>query len=316
MKRVILTGASGFIGANLAEKLIRDGHHVHLLLREGYKTWRLENLLPNAQVHVVNFLSRESLIDLVKSIRPDWIFHLAAFGAYSWQDNSTEAINTNYLSTVNLLEAGLTAGFEAFINTGSSSEYGFKNHAPAEDEYLEPNSYYAVTKAAATLFCRHTAQSTQKPIFTLRLYSVYGAYEEPKRLIPAMVLKGLQGEYPPLVDAGIARDFIHIEDVVRAYLFVAKSGGVLPPGEVYNVGTGKQTSIQDVVEVAQDIFKIKKQPVWGSMPNRSWDTPVWMADNRKLCAANWKPQFEFRDGFQKTIDWFKQNQSLVDRFYR
>jgi nucleoside-diphosphate-sugar epimerase len=316
MKRVLLTGASGFVGANLAEKLVNDGHEVHLLMRQGYKAWRIEHLLPHTHIHIINLLDREAAITAVASIRPDWVFHLAAFGAYSWQDDSAEAININYLSTINLLEASLKTGFEAFINTGSSSEYGFKDHAPAEDDYLEPNSYYAATKAAATLYCRYAAQRYKRPIFTLRLYSVYGPYEEPKRLIPTMILKGMKSELPPLTDANVARDFIHTEDVVRAYLFAVESAGTLPPGEVYNVGSGMQTSIKDVVEIARGIFGITTEPIWGSMPNRSWDSSVWVADNRKLCAAGWKPLVEFRAGFQKTIEWFKQNQSLIEKIYR
>lgn len=316
MKRVILTGATGFVGANLAEKLIEDGHEVHLLLRDGYKAWRIEHLLPHLHLHTRNLLDREGVAIEIEQIRPDWIFHLAAFGAYSWQDDSTRAINTNYLSTVNLLEACLKTEFEAFINTGSSSEYGLKDHAPAENEYIEPNSYYAATKAAATLFCRYTAQRCKSPIFTLRLYSVYGAFEEPQRLIPTVILKGLNGEFPPLADPEIARDFIFTEDVVRAYLSVAASSASLPPGEVYNVGTGKQTSIRDVVEVTKEVFDLKIDPVWGSMPNRSWDSTIWIANNSKLCATGWKPEFEFKAGFLKTVEWFRQNSSLIDKIYR
>lgn len=315
MKRVVLTGASGFVGANLAERLVNDGHEVHLLLREGYKTWRLEHFLSHTHVHIVNLLDREALTAAIELIRPDWIFHLAAYGAYSWQDNSIEAINTNYLCAVNLLEASLKTGFEVFINTGSSSEYGFKDHAPAEDDYLEPNSGYAATKAAATLFCRYAAQRYKSPLFTLRLYSVYGPYEEPNRLIPTVILKGLHAEFPPLASADIARDFIYIEDVIRAYLFLAESSNPLPYGEVYNVGTGRQTTLKEAIEIARNVFDIKAEPIWGSMPNRKWDATVWVANNRKLCALGWLPQFEFQSGFQKTIEWFKQNPRLISKVY-
>jgi UDP-glucose 4-epimerase len=316
MRKCIITGASGFVGANLTEKLIREGHEVHLLLRERYTSWRLEQFLPYVQLHIVNLLDRETLTKTIEAIHPDWIFHLAAYGAYSWQDDSAEAINTNYLSTVNLLEMSLKTGFDAFVNTGSSSEYGLKDHAPSEDEFIDPNSYYAATKAAATLFCRFTAQRYTCPIFNLRLYSVYGPYEEPRRLIPTIISKCLQGDFPPLASADIARDFIYAEDVVSAYLLLAESADVFPPGEVYNVGTGTQTTIKNVVEIAQDIFNLKKEPIWGSMPNRAWDTATWVADNSKLCSAGWKPIYEFRSGFEKTIDWFQQNPLLINRIYR
>jgi UDP-glucose 4-epimerase len=316
MKQVILTGATGFVGANLAEKLVEDGHEVHVLVRDGYQTWRIDHLLHHLHLQELNLLDRDSLDTAIQKIRPDWIFHLAAYGAYSWQDDSTQAINTNYLSTVNLTEACLKTDFEVFINTGSSSEYGIKDHAPAENEVLEPNSYYAVTKAAATLFCRYTAQRHNRPIITLRLYSVYGAFEEPGRLIPQMILKGLAGEFPPLADPEIARDFVFTEDVVQAYLLVSESAASLPPGEVYNVGTGKQTTIKDVVRIAKELFDIRIDPVWNSMPDRSWDSTVWVANNDKLCGIGWKPEHEFRAGFLKTVAWFRQNTALMNKIYR
>jgi nucleoside-diphosphate-sugar epimerase len=316
MKRVVLTGATGFVGANLAEKLVEDGHEVHILLRNGYKGWRIEHLLSHLQPHEVNLLDSDRLGTEIQRIRPDWIFHLATYGAYSWQDNSAQAIHTNYLGTVNLIEACLRTGFEVLINTGSSSEYGSKDHAPPEDEYLEPNSFYAATKAAATIFCRYLAQRHKSPIFTLRLYSVYGAFEEPQRLIPQVILKGSKGEFPPLADPDIARDFIITEDVVRAYLFIAASATSLPPGDVFNVGTGRQTTIKDVIEIAKDVLNIKTEPVWNSMPNRTWDSTTWVANNDKLCGLGWKPEYEFRAGFSETVGWFQQNRALINKIYR
>jgi nucleoside-diphosphate-sugar epimerase len=130
-------------------------------------------------MHTGDFADAEGLMRLVGTIRPEWIFHLAAHGAYATQTNLSQMVQTNIVGTINLVEACLRSGFEAFVNTGSSSEYGFKDDAPTETTWLEPNSHYAVTKAAATLFCRYTAQSHDVHLPTLRLYSVYGPYEEP-----------------------------------------------------------------------------------------------------------------------------------------
>src|SRR5262249_24369371 len=137
---------------------------------------------------------------VVRRVRPEWVFHLAAHGAYSSQTDVRQILQTNVLGTAALVEACLETGFEAFVDTGSSSEYGFTDHAPAEDEAPEPNSHYAVAKASATLFCRHTARSRHVHIPTLRLYSVYGPWEEPTRLIPTLLVRGLDGTLPPLVD--------------------------------------------------------------------------------------------------------------------
>ena len=90
-------------------------------------------------------------------------------------------------------------GVETFVNTGSSSEYGLKDHPPAEDESVEPNSIYAAAKAAATMLCQQAAASDGMNVSTLRLYSTYGPWEDPNRLIPALAVEGLRGEFPPLV---------------------------------------------------------------------------------------------------------------------
>src|SRR6202022_3882820 len=120
-----------------------------------------------------------------------------------------------------LLQAAVTAGVQAFVNAGTSSEYGYKDHAPAEDEKLEPNSDYAVTKAAAPILCPHTAQRTGVAITPLRLYSVYGPYEEPTRLVPTLIVQGLEGKLPPLVNPDVARDYIHVDDACDAFVLAA-----------------------------------------------------------------------------------------------
>src|SRR5689334_21363314 len=159
VRRVIVTGATGFVGANLSRRLLRDGHDIHLLVRQGYAPWRVADICNVVQLHEVDLADRSVLSRVLATIRPDWIFHLAAYGAYSSQTDLYRIVETNFLGTINLVEACLPGGFDAFVNTGSSSEYGFKDHAPPEHDWLEPNSHYAVAKASATLFCRYTAQS-------------------------------------------------------------------------------------------------------------------------------------------------------------
>lgn len=314
-KTVLVTGGTGFVGANLVEQLVKDGHRVHLFVRPEYRDWRIRHLLPHIELHIVDMLDMEHLGAEVGDVRPEWVFHLATYGAYSWQENLYQAVQTNFLSTINLVEACRKTGFEVFLNTGSSSEYGAKDHAPSEEDFPEPNSYYAVTKASATLFCRHTAQRFDLPLYTLRLYSVFGPYEEPNRLIPNLIVHGLQGKLPPLVHPDTARDFIFAEDVAHAYLFTANSHDHLPPGEVYNVGTGRQTTLRNVVEAACNIFHIDAEPTWGNMQSRNWDTHTWVANNQKLKVAGWSPEFDFEAGLHQTIEWFKRNPSIVESIY-
>ncbi|WP_204105818.1 MULTISPECIES: NAD-dependent epimerase/dehydratase family protein [Spirulina sp. CCY15215] len=306
MSKILITGGTGFVGANLTRRLLKQGHEIHLFVRPNYQSWRIQDIKTDLRLHTVNLEDEDALIQRVDRIKPDRIFHLAVHGAYSSQNNLQEIINTNIIGTVNLLQACIRTDFEVFVNTGSSSEYGYKDYPPTETEWLEPNSYYAITKASATLFCRYIAQNQNLRIPTLRLYSVYGAYEEPTRLMPTLIAQGLKGELPPLVNPKIARDYVYIDDVIEAYLLAAMMDtGEL--GAVYNVGTGKQTTLQDVIEIARKVLKIKAKPEWGSMPNRQWDTNVWVADNRKIQSElGWTPYYTFEEGFKKMVNWYKQ----------
>lgn len=314
-KRILITGGTGFVGANLVRHLLRDSHDVHLLVRPGHDPWRIEAIRPQVHLHAADLEDAESLARLVRKISPHWIFHLAAYGAYPSQSDLSQMVRTNIVGTMNLVNAGCEAGCEAFINTGSSSEYGFKDHPPSETDRLDPNSHYAVTKASATLFCQHTARARGIHLPTLRLYSVYGAYEEPTRLIPALITQGLDKKLPPLVDPDVARDFVHVDDVCEACLLAAvRQDG--DPGEVYNVGSGVQTSLREVVSVARRLMHIPEEPNWGSMPNRKWDTTSWVSNREKIKRQlGWTPRISFEHGFGQTAEWLRNAPDLL-RFYR
>jgi len=300
---VLVTGGTGFVGANLVRRLLADGHAVHLLVRREHAAWRLDGIRDDVRLHEVSLGDLAGLSSLAADGRPEWIFHLAASGAYSWQQDLDRMVATNVTGTMNLVRACLGPGFEAFVNTGSSSEYGYKDHAPTEREWVEPNSHYAVTKASATMFCRLTAQQQDVHIPTLRLYSVFGPWEEPNRLVPTLVVRGLDGTLPPLVDPDVARDYVFADDVSEAYVRVASTPGQ-ERGAVYNVGSGVQTTLREIVDAARRVMGIAVQPVWGSMPNRRWDTSVWVSDPRAIAAAvGWKATTNVEDGLRRTVDW-------------
>jgi len=316
MTRSIITGANGFIGANLTRRLLSEGHEVHLFLRPGSDTWRIEDLRKDSSIHEVDLRDDERLNQTVSTIRPEIVFHLAAHGAYAAQTDVQRMIQTNIIGTANLLAAALKVGFASFINTGTSSEYGFKSDAPSEDEVIEPNSEYAVTKASATLFCREVAQKHKVNLSTLRLYSVFGPYEEFTRLLPTLILHGRRKSLPPLAGPTVAHDFVFIDDVCEAYLLAAEKSGPAF-GEIYNVGTGKQTTLSEVVETAREVMDIPSEPRWSSMPERPWDTQVWIANPRKIqTELGWFPRHTFARGFSKTVKWFEDNPSMRELYER
>lgn len=314
MERAIVTGAAGFIGANVARRLLEQGVQPIMFTAPGSLRWRLDELEEHAPVVEVDLADEQGVTDAVAAARADSIFHLAAHGGYSWQTDHGAILRANVLGTSNLLQAGLAEGFEVFVNTGSSSEYGLKDHPPAEAEPIDPNSTYAVSKATATMLCRHEAVRTGANVCTLRLYSTYGPWEEPRRLVPALVVEGLRGRLPRLVDPTIARDFVWVGDVVDAYLIAARARHSIP-GVVYNVGTGVQSTLAEAVETVLEVLGLETHPDWGSMPPRSWDTSRWVADSSKIEAElGWRATTSFREGFGAFADWLRARPDIVE-FY-
>ena len=312
MKRVLLTGGTGFVGANLARRMLCDGNEVHLLVRNEYNPWRIRRISGDIQIHALDFQNSESVNSIVAKIKPDWIFHLATYGAYSSQQDVDTIYKTNLFGTINLVNACCKTGFESFVNTGSSSEYGLKSNAPAEDEVLEPNSNYAIAKAAATHFCQYTANKHQLNIPTIRLYSVYGPYEESSRLIPSLVRYGFMGNLPPLVDPKISRDFVYIDDVCDAFILAAKMTSK-SYGVIFNVGTGIQTTLEDLVALTRRLLNIGKIPDWGSMPNRMWDTKNWQANIKNIQSQlGWSPRYDLESGLTETIKWYRDNPDALN----
>ncbi len=313
-KRVLVTGGTGFVGANLTRRLVKDGHEVHLLVRPADTRWRIDSIAEDVRLFEAELQDAERVERVVAGINPQWVFHLASYGAYASQRNVQRIVTTNYNGTVNLVEACLKTEFEAFVGAGSSSEYGYQDHAAGERELPEPNSHYAATKAAATLYCRFTARDAGRRLATLRLYSVFGPWEDPTRLMPALLLSGLHGSLPPLVSPTIARDYLYVDDAVEAFILTAQLP-VEELGPVFNVGTGVQTSLRQLVELVRSQFRIRAEPQWGSMPDRHWDTDVWIADPRTIKAAiGWKPTINLEDGFRRFAKWITSDAAVMAHY--
>ena len=313
--RAVVTGAGGFVGAALVRRLLADGWETHALLRPGVDYWRLAGLSADVAEHRVLLEEADGAAEVIAEIRPDRIFNLAAHGAYSSQQDAERMWRTNVALTVNLVRAAAAAGgCEAFVQAGSSSEYGFKDHPPSEDEAPAPNSDYAVTKAAATLFCGYAGRRLGLPTVTLRLYSVYGEWEEPSRLMPTLLVRALEGRLPSLADPATARDFVHVDDVLNAFLLAAEVAATRP-GAVYNIGSGSQTTLADLVESARRLFGVAQEPVWASLPSRSWDTATWVA-NPSLAAAElgWRPMIPLDDGMRRTAAWLQESAERLERY--
>lgn len=306
-ERFFLTGGTGFVGSCLTRRLVKLGADVHLLVRDSADYTRLKDIEAQLTFHVGD-LTDTNLRSIVGGIQPTVIYHLAVHGAYPFQADADETIRTNVFGTWNLLKACASVHYKVFVNTGSSSEYGLKPQAMRETDLLEPNSYYAVAKSAQTLVCQHTAHLEQRPINTFRLFSIYGPYEESSRLVPTVIRHCLEGKSLTMVAPETARDFVFIDDAVEAFLDIEKLQTF--SGEVFNIGTGLQSTVMDVVNAISKATGKIPSIQWGAMDARPWDTETWVADCTKTRRMmGWSATTQLTEGISRTVAW--QQQQLI-----
>ena len=292
------------MGANLCARLARDGEDVHALVKPTTTPWRLNGIKDRIAVHPVDITDAGRVDELVRRIKPTIVYHLATHGAYHYQNEPEPILLVNVTGLWNLVRACSQVGFELFVNTGSSSEYGAKSFAMRETDVLEPDSFYAVAKSAQSLLCRHVGRSTRQPIVTLRLFSVYGPYEEPTRLVPRLMLAAIDGKPIDMASPGTVRDFVYVDDVVDVYLRIDALRRMA--GEILNVGTGVQTSLGQLVDALGAVSGRPLDARWDRMQPRSWDTDVWVADVSKLRQAlGAVPATGIGEGLARSFEWFR-----------
>jgi nucleoside-diphosphate-sugar epimerase len=299
---VLVTGGSGFVGACVVGELRRRGHAVHVLLRDPARAWRLTPHLAGLHVHRGDLTDAATTADVLRTVRPRVVLHLATHGAYESQADARVIFGTNVVGTYNLLEAAAHAGVALFVNTGSSSEYGFRAEPMRETDRLEPNSFYAVAKAAQTHLCGLFSRRTTMSVVTFRLFSVYGPLEEPTRLVPTLIRRARAGLPLQMVAPEIARDFVAVDDVVRALTAFPETAPL--NGEVLNLGSGRQTSLREMVEEVVDLLASRSPVHWGGMAARQWDTDRWSADVSTVARLlGWSARLSLRQGLERMAQW-------------
>lgn len=308
---VLVTGASGFIGACLVRRLLHEGFDVHVALRPEARRWRLAAILDRLTVHSADLNDRDATSAVLERVKPAAVMHLAAYGAYESQSDARRILETTVLGGHHLLSASVASGVEVFVNAGSSSEYGYKNEPMKESDALEPNSAYAVGKAAMTHLCSLLGRTQERTaIATLRLFSVYGPWEEPTRLFPTLLRRTRAGEPLEMVAPDIARDYVYVDDVLDAFLALPRLAELR--GEVLNIGSGTQTTLREVVEVVQDVLGRRTEVRWGAMPRRKWDTSCWQSDPRKAEElVGWKARHSLKEGVARMAAWNEEEVPLA-----
>lgn len=302
---IVVIGAGGFIGSNLMAALRNSRDDVIGFSRARF-SWRQSALGLETDIFEVQ---QSSLIGELQRIKPQTVFNLSAYGAYPDQQDLGRSVEVNIGLTRQVVDWCSQEG-AILVHAGSSSEYGSNSDGPLESGGAFPNSVYAVTKLAGTQLVQFAAVVEGARASVLRLYSVYGPFEEPRRLIPALVREGARKRLPVFGMPSTSRDFIFISDVVEAFCEVAfaLSRSKVPP--ILNIGTGRSTTLQEVAETAGKVFGISDGPVFG--PNlRDWDVGLWRATTDLARETiGWKAKVSFETGLRITRDWYATDENF------
>ena len=301
---ILIFGAGGFIGFNALLTILKKRKDVVGVSHDPNSNWRFNAGLFSA-IHIkkCDMNKREKLTQILTEIKPRTILNFAAFGAYSYQKDLYNIYQTNFITTLNSIEIAKKIGFDAYVYAGTSSEYGLNCVAPKEQDELIPNSHYAVSKAAVSHLITYYGKIESLPITHLRLYSAYGPWEEPKRLIPQLILHAERGGFPPLVNPLISRDYVYVDDIVQVFIQSALHINKMK-GSIFNVATGNKTTIRQLVRTVKSLANLKQKPVFSSMPNRDWDLVNWYGNATRLAIITQGKSFSsLEQGINETIKW-------------
>jgi polyisoprenyl-phosphate glycosyltransferase len=298
---ILVLGASGFIGANLLRTILRYRRDVVGTSSE-VSAWRLEGI---EQKHIIagDLLVAPNLGALFDTVRPRTVFNCLAYGAYSFQTDASLIYRTNVDLTARLVEELIERGVHRYVHAGSSSEYGDVAAGPSEDVPLTPNSHYAVSKGASAGLIFFAGKKRGFPGVNLRLYSIYGPYEDSVRLVPAAVMNGIEGRHIPYVDPNVARDFVYVDDACEAFFDAALNIDEPHFGESFNIGTGIETKIGEFAQLCAAKFSISAPPEF-LMPSRQWDVTHWYANPAKAHEIlKWQSHTMLSEGLDAMASW-------------
>jgi GDP-4-dehydro-6-deoxy-D-mannose reductase len=315
MKKVLITGITGFAGSHLSELLLKKGYQVFGTARPRSKTENIDHLRLKIKLFDADILDSHSVYEVVRTAKPDYIFHLAAqsFVPTSWA-SPANTLETNLIGTVHLFEAVRKLEIKPVIQIAcSSEEYGLvkPNEIPVkESNPLRPLSPYAVSKVAMDMLGYQYFQSYQMRIIRTRAFNHTG----PRRgesFVSSNFAKQIaeieKGKKKPVLWVGnlsAKRDFTDVRDIVRGYLLAAQKGD---PGEVYNLCSGKARKIEQVLEMLLKLsktkVKIKKDPA----RMRPSDLPVLEGDYSKFRdKTGWKPKIPFEKTLEDLLNYWRE----------
>jgi nucleoside-diphosphate-sugar epimerase len=303
-KRVLVTGAEGFIGSHLVKRLLKEGASVHALVKKGSSLWRIQDSIDRMLIVESDITDPDALKSVIPPSNPQIVFHLAALVdvSRSWELMLPLA-ETNILGTLHLLLALRDCRLDAFIHTGSSEEYGDAPSPITETQRESPISPYSFSKVAGTHLCRMAAKTFELPVTVVRLFPTYGPFQDGSMFIPSAIRDLLSRKEFKMSPGEQIREFTYVDDVVDAYLAVAACAGAR--GEILNVGCGMPYRLRDVAALIGDLVGGQGTVRIGALPYRHGEGMVCYCSSRKMRElTGWSPKVPLEQGLRATINWY------------
>lgn len=319
-KRVLVTGADGFIGSHLVEHLVRAGAHVTALVQyNSFNFWGwLEDIPLLNQVEVVTGDIRDShfCLNLAKDV--EILFHLAALIPIPYSYRAPESyVETNIKGTLNLCQGALQGPVEKFIHLSTSEVYGTAKYLPMDETHpLQAQSPYSASKIGADAIAASFCRSFQLPVIIARPFNVYGPRQSARAVIPAIISQIAAGAKGiKLGNLTTTRDFTFVNDTCRGLLAMASLESEV--GEVYNIGSNQEISIGDLFRLIAEIMSSDARVEIDAARLRPADSEVLRlrCEGKKLRdALGFQPEVSLREGLRQTVEWLQKPHHL--RLYK